>query len=147
MTSRSDKEGEARAFLGGLLTPFTVAALVTVDVQVTDAFTLFVLHDVEDDVHIAAQYREGRAWTAHVVVDDGGWTISSPPIESLAHLHELLPEVEPGAEYPAWQTQIAVKVGERYAYAGSTYEVVQAHTTQSGWEPPNVPALWVRVVV
>ena len=25
------------------------------------------------------------------------------------------------------------------------YQVVQAHTTQAGWEPPNLPALWQLV--
>jgi hypothetical protein len=68
----------------------------------------------------------------------------------LAHLHELLPEVvepEPAPTYPAWAPQLAVKVGERYTYGGSTYQVVQAHQTQAGWEPPNVPALWSKVAV
>ena len=27
-------------------------------------------------------------------------------------------------------------------YGGHTYKCLQAHTSQVGWEPPNVPALW-----
>jgi len=46
---------------------------------------------------------------------------------------------------PAWQPNIAVKVDELFTHDGKTYRVVQAHTTQVGWEPPNVPALWALV--
>ena len=30
-------------------------------------------------------------------------------------------------------------------YNGVTYQCRQAHTAIPGWEPPNVPALWLRV--
>ena len=43
---------------------------------------------------------------------------------------------------PDWRAGIAVQVGETFTYQGHTYRVVQAHTTQKTWEPPNVPALW-----
>lgn len=36
-----------------------------------------------------------------------------------------------------------VHVGAERSYLDLTYKVVQAHQTQLGWEPPNVPALWV----
>lgn len=49
---------------------------------------------------------------------------------------------EPGPSYPAWQAGIAVNVGERYTYDGRAYRVLQAHTTQAGWTPPVVPALF-----
>ena len=143
VASRSDLEGEARQFVSSLLAPFDVSALTTRDVQVTEAFTLFVLCDTDDDVCVGARSR-GDGWQVFVVEDSDGWTIISEPVKSLAHLHTLLPE--PPAAIPAWEPQLAVKVGERYTYNGSTYEVVQAHTTQAGWEPPNVPALWVKVI-
>lgn len=43
-----------------------------------------------------------------------------------------------------WEAGIQVTVGEEYLYQpnGNTYIVVQSHTTQIGWEPPNVPSLW-----
>ena len=44
-----------------------------------------------------------------------------------------------------WVAGIAVKAGERFGYGGATWEVVQAHTTQKGWEPDKVPALWKKV--
>jgi hypothetical protein len=46
-----------------------------------------------------------------------------------------------------WVAGEAVDVGDQRVYQGVTYEALQAHTTQSGWEPPNVPALWTPVSV
>ncbi len=48
-------------------------------------------------------------------------------------------------EMTEWRAGIAVKVSETFTYQGSTYRVLQAHTTQVGWEPPKVPALWAKV--
>lgn len=47
--------------------------------------------------------------------------------------------------YKQWVAGESLKVGDRRAYEEILYEVVQAHTTQDGWEPPNVPALFKRV--
>ena len=44
-----------------------------------------------------------------------------------------------------WVAGIAVKAGERFGYGGATWEVVQGHTTQKGWEPDKVPSLWKKV--
>ncbi|HLR96136.1 MAG TPA: hypothetical protein VK053_16565, partial [Jiangellaceae bacterium] len=55
IAERSDREGEARQYLAGLLEPFDVATLKTVDVQVEPAYTLFVLLDEDDDVHLAVR--------------------------------------------------------------------------------------------
>ena len=42
----------------------------------------------------------------------------------------------------AWAPNTAYAVGDLVTYSGSTYKCLQAHTSQVGWEPPNVPALW-----
>lgn len=47
--------------------------------------------------------------------------------------------------YKQWTAGENLTVGVRRAYEGLLYEVIQAHTTQTGWEPPNVPALFKRV--
>lgn len=47
--------------------------------------------------------------------------------------------------YPAWETDKGYEANERIRYEGVLYRCVQAHTSQEGWEPPNVPALWTRV--
>lgn len=46
--------------------------------------------------------------------------------------------------FPLWETDTAYAVGDRRQYDGLLYRCVQEHTSQTGWEPPNVPALWVR---
>ena len=48
-------------------------------------------------------------------------------------------------EMTEWVAGIAVKAGERFGYGGATWEVVQGHTTQKGWEPDRVPSLWKKV--
>jgi hypothetical protein len=44
-----------------------------------------------------------------------------------------------------WVAQEKVEVGRKRAYGGKTWEAIQAHVTQTGWEPPNVQALWREV--
>ncbi len=46
--------------------------------------------------------------------------------------------------FPEWQTGKAYAVGDRVRY-GKLYKCVQAHTSQPGWEPPVVPALWTDI--
>ncbi|MEV0202902.1 carbohydrate-binding protein [Nonomuraea sp. NPDC050691] len=44
-----------------------------------------------------------------------------------------------------WQPGVWYAVGARVTYNGADYECIQAHTSQTGWEPPIVPALWKPV--
>ena len=48
----------------------------------------------------------------------------------------LFPTWMPGANY---QTDQRIRCGEKL------YRCVQAHTSQDGWAPPAVPALWTEV--
>ena len=41
-----------------------------------------------------------------------------------------------------WAPAVAYVVDDEVTYEGSSYKCLQAHTSQPGWEPPNVPALW-----
>ena len=43
---------------------------------------------------------------------------------------------------PAWAPNTAYVVNQPVTYNGVLYKCLQAHTSQVGWEPPNVPALW-----
>ena len=45
----------------------------------------------------------------------------------------------------AWVAGEAVIVGDKRYYNGVWYACVQGHTTQAGWEPDAVPALWTVV--
>ena len=47
--------------------------------------------------------------------------------------------------FPAWAPGVSYTVGYRAQYSDKLYRCVQAHMSQSGWEPPNVPALWTEI--
>lgn len=47
--------------------------------------------------------------------------------------------------YEAWAPDTAYQVDDRRSYGDYLYKYVQAHTSQTGWEPPNVPALRAAV--
>lgn len=47
--------------------------------------------------------------------------------------------------FPPWSVDTAYEVEQRIRYRDKLYHVVQAHTSQEGWEPPTIPALWTEV--
>lgn len=50
-----------------------------------------------------------------------------------------------GAGVLTWVAGESVVVGTRRTYNGTEYTCIQAHITQSDWQPPNVPALWSEI--
>ncbi|MGW0120606.1 carbohydrate-binding protein [Streptomyces sp. NPDC003327] len=50
-------------------------------------------------------------------------------------------EPQPGGTWAAGKVYAA---GDTVTYGGSTYRCLQGHQAQTGWEPPNTPALWQR---
>jgi hypothetical protein len=48
---------------------------------------------------------------------------------------------------PNWAVGVAYKVNDQVIYVpnGFTYKCLQAHTSQAGWNPPAVPALWKKL--
>ncbi len=44
-----------------------------------------------------------------------------------------------------WQPGVAYAAGSNVTYSGVGYKCLQGHTSQPGWDPPAVPALWERV--
>ncbi|WP_328972303.1 carbohydrate-binding protein [Streptomyces sp. NBC_00239] len=44
-----------------------------------------------------------------------------------------------------WAAGTAYRAGDGVTHGGSPYRCLQAHTAITGWEPPNVPALWQRI--
>lgn len=75
-----------------------------------------------------------------------GWAVEGeepePPREPIDPTPETGPEPEPAVE--EWRPGMTVQVGQLLTHNGSTWRVRQAHTTQAGWEPPSVPALFER---
>ncbi len=47
--------------------------------------------------------------------------------------------------FPAWAVGVEYEADFRVRYGDILYRCVQAHTSQSGWEPPATPALWTEV--
>ena len=47
--------------------------------------------------------------------------------------------------YPHWREYMTLVVNKRIYYRDKLYRVVQAHTTQAGWEPDIAPALFTEV--
>jgi len=48
------------------------------------------------------------------------------------------------ASTPAWAPTVNYPLGTFVSFNSIVYEARQSHTSQTGWEPPNVPALWER---
>ena len=60
---------------------------------------------------------------------------------------EELLSVQPALEGRVWQSSLSVQIGDVYSYAGFLWRCIQAHTTQTGWEPDKAPALWRKVEI
>jgi len=69
-----------------------------------------------------------KAWH----VNDGGLVVDGLPDGSGT------PSVE-------WAAGVAYVIDDVVVYSAVNYRCLQAHTSQVGWEPPNVPALWVAI--
>lgn len=72
---------------------------------------------------------------------------ASPSPSRVSPSPSRTPSASPSApgQYPAWAPNVAYAIGTRVSYAGRNYECRQAHTSLVGWEPPNVPALWLAL--
>jgi chitinase len=44
-----------------------------------------------------------------------------------------------------WAPNTSYSVNTQASYSGRNYRCQQAHTSLVGWEPPNAPALWLRL--
>lgn len=49
--------------------------------------------------------------------------------------------------FPVWGAGEAYYTGERVQHGGVLYEVLQAHTSQDGWEPDKAPSLFAKVLI
>lgn len=47
--------------------------------------------------------------------------------------------------FPVWAVGVQYPLGYRARWDDKLYKCVQPHTSQAGWEPPAVPALWVEI--
>ena len=47
--------------------------------------------------------------------------------------------------WPAWAAGVSYALDEILRHEGTLYKVVQAHTSQSDWAPPDVPSLFAEI--
>ena len=69
------------------------------------------------------------------------------------NFNDLLPDLtdEQALEmpllFPKWQAGKEYAVGDRVLYLGTLYKVIQAHTSQYGWEPDITPSLFAKNLI
>ena len=49
--------------------------------------------------------------------------------------------------YPEWATDTAYQAGYKVQHGGKLWRCLQAHTSQTGWEPDIAPSLWAKVLI
>ena len=70
-----------------------------------------------------------------------------PLIEQAAQSLDDEAALEAVLLFPEWQTNTAYTAGQKVRHAGILYAVLQAHTSQDGWEPDAAPSLFARVLI
>jgi len=85
-------------------------------------------------------------WTDDGPCSGGGSTPTPTPTPTPSSSPTPTPTPTPTQTSPSgvqpWAPGVAYSVGDQVTYNGIEYKCIQAHTSQVGWEPPNVPALW-----
>ncbi|MGH8888338.1 MAG: carbohydrate-binding protein, partial [Acidothermaceae bacterium] len=86
-------------------------------------------------------------WTDNGPCNGGGNSTTTPtptptPTPTSTPTPTPTPTQTPPSGVRQWAPGVAYKIGDQVTYNGIEYTCRQAHTSQVGWEPPNVPALW-----
>ena len=69
---------------------------------------------------------------------------SASPTATASPTPSQSPTRSPSPSAGSWAAGTTYATGARVTYAGIAYTCLQGHTAITGWEPPNVPALWQR---
>ncbi|OLE21414.1 MAG: hypothetical protein AUG44_27665 [Actinobacteria bacterium 13_1_20CM_3_71_11] len=85
---------------------------------------------------------DGKPWSDNGACGGGGPGGGGTPAPTGSPTGGPTPGPTGSAQYPAWQANHAYAAGDLVSYGGHDYRCVQPHTSMTGWEPPNVPALW-----
>lgn len=98
-----------------------------------------------DTVGVKGLAETDRATAAQVIAAHEGLPSAPVPTSDgrLAALEVRAAALETAMNVvPTWAAGLTVEVGQKWQHDGTTYTVVQAHTTLDGWQPPVVPALF-----
>lgn len=128
---------------------YRIVSLTTVvNKQTTIELAGYVSEDArkaEQDAQAEAQ-ESGQFPAIDVYIDTQFITVDYDPDMSVNKAYALLkamPEWEDAEDViDGWSANMAYYVGDAVMYEEQQYECIQSHTSQAGWEPPNVPALW-----
>lgn len=81
-----------------------------------------------------------------VIVETRFINLDYDPNMSVSKAYEYLktlPEFSGGEDViESWAAGVSYYADDLAAYDDETYRCITSHTSQEGWEPPNVPALW-----
>lgn len=138
-TEEGNRVASGRQALIDVIGSELVSALSHVDTSSLDDSLVVVFEDSEGE-QIAARRTSGDVWEVLLVEDNNGWTKRAGPFESLADIGEWY--VMSDNDVAPWEPNKNVVVGDQREYEGVVYSCLQSHKTQTGWEPPNTPALW-----
>lgn len=69
----------------------------------------------------------------------GAWLNATPGEYPIGYVNLDVSEV------PAWAVGVAYIAGDQVTYLGFTYQALQPHTSQVGWEPSVATSLWTIV--
>lgn len=83
----------------------------------------------ENEARLYAKQREDAAAIAFVVLAEGG------QIDDVTASEQSM-------LFAAWAPDVSYTVGQLRRYGEKLYRCVQAHTSQTGWEPDSAASLW-----
>ena len=113
-----------------------------------------VANDNVSDDELIAMRPATQAWKPHLTLSVGDTVQHDGDMFVVIQSHTTQEGWEPGTSTQslfrrvqpegsaAWQPDTDYVTGAVCTYNDSAYTCVQDHTSQTGWEPPNAPALW-----
>lgn len=129
------------------LSYYRIVSLTTVvGVQSTIELAGYTSQEKREEEQAAIIDPEGSP--CDVYIDTQYLAVDYDPDMSVNKAYALLksmPEWEDAEDViDKWAIGTAYYVGDLVVYEEQRYECIQSHTSQEGWEPPNVPALWQK---
>ena len=68
-------------------------------------------------------------------------------IESLADTLDDEKALEVIMLFPSWKEDVSYEIGNKVIYKDILYKCLQAHTSQSTWNPVDASSLWTKVLI
>lgn len=82
---------------------------------------------------------------SHTYSSNGSYTVTLTVTDAAGLSDSTSKTVTVGSSNGTWTAYQFYNTGDVVTYGGRSYRCNIAHTAYPGWEPPNVPALWVAL--